>query len=213
MHTRTRRGGFTLVEVLVSVGIIAILSTIGLAAISSALRTAKATKCLGNLHALGTGSLTYAADNDGALPQSSHQGPKRAWTVVLKPYVSVAVFKSPLDDTNRSCSYAMNDFLTEYPYGASNLDFSRLINVPNPSETFFMSVLNFDQQNTDHFHFADSDSGYGPTAFSSEVAVELVNGAGNYLFVDAHVERLAWTQVRQQLTQPGSRFVRPDGQN
>ena len=34
----------------------------------------------------------------------------------------------------------------------------------------------------------------------------------NYLFADSHVETLRWVRVKENLVQPGSRFVRPDGQ-
>ncbi|MEO8206153.1 MAG: hypothetical protein ABI615_08225 [Chthoniobacterales bacterium] len=101
--------------------------------------------------------------------------------------------------------------MTESPYGAKDLNYSRIQSQPSPSQTLFMGVLNATQQNTDHFHFADPDGGYSSSAFQSEVWVDLVEKSGNYLFIDGHAERLSWTDVQSRLSQSGSRFIRPDG--
>ena len=37
------------------------------------------------------------------------------------------------------------------------------------------------------------------------------NGGNNYLFVDGHVERIAWRALQSKLTYQGSRFVNPAG--
>jgi prepilin-type N-terminal cleavage/methylation domain-containing protein/prepilin-type processing-associated H-X9-DG protein len=65
---RSRRRGFTLVELLVVIGIIALLISILLPSLSRAREQGKAIKCLSNMRQLGTAFVQYFNNNKGSFP-------------------------------------------------------------------------------------------------------------------------------------------------
>src|SRR5690606_8628593 len=69
--------GFTLIESLVVIAIIALLVALLLPALSRARELAVRTACLNNHHQVGTTMAAYAADNEGWFPLNPIGGPER----------------------------------------------------------------------------------------------------------------------------------------
>lgn len=75
-HSSRHRRGFTLVELLVVIGIIAVLIAILLPALSRAREQAKEVQCLSNMRQIGLAVLGYTYENKGWFPRAAANGPQ-----------------------------------------------------------------------------------------------------------------------------------------
>ena len=101
-HRGARRwAGFTLVELLVVIGIIALLISILLPALQAARRQANQVKCLASLHDIGNAFHMYAIDNKQYFPAArDHVGPStrwHRWPELIGKYMTRAQMNNYLD--------------------------------------------------------------------------------------------------------------------
>ncbi len=109
---------FTLMEIMVSIAIIAILGAILFPALAQVRVRAQQSSCASNLRQLSGAALQYAMDYEGLLPLTSHSGSAHSWGVTLRPYGAVQALRvcpsDPLSGVRRAqggTSYAWNENL------------------------------------------------------------------------------------------------------
>lgn len=90
MHSYKRKTAFTLVELLVVIGIIALLISILLPSLNRARESARSVSCASNQRQIGLAFIQYSMEYKGALPPvSSAQAPWFTWTELVAPYLGV----------------------------------------------------------------------------------------------------------------------------
>jgi prepilin-type N-terminal cleavage/methylation domain-containing protein/prepilin-type processing-associated H-X9-DG protein len=139
-RTHACRTGFTLVELLAVIAIIALLAGLLVPVIASATRSARTSACLSNVRSLQQAHLSYAESNKGFLADArlphggADLGSQQSFVVTLQPFLDdqTQVMRSPLDasphwsrpmggqgvpvpgsrDRFRQTSYGINNHLT-----------------------------------------------------------------------------------------------------
>lgn len=90
----TSRRAFTLVELLVVIGVIAILIGILLPALQRARRAAQSAACLANLRSAGQAMIMFTAENKGAIPGFALSSGKPLWNTAdadTSPYTNTTI--------------------------------------------------------------------------------------------------------------------------
>jgi prepilin-type N-terminal cleavage/methylation domain-containing protein/prepilin-type processing-associated H-X9-DG protein len=183
-----RRCGFTLVELIAVISIVAILIALLLPALRSGRKKSTAVKCQEQLHQLGLAMTIYADNHDGLLPAAHSVVPWTnanpvAWTRPLLPYYGTTnLLRCPdfsLVHRQSPFSYFMGSraaFLDSRGQPAS-LQWNR---IQFPSQYILSGDANFPFLPID----ADPDNYTQDTLFGTNSPAHL--GKVNILFADAH---------------------------
>lgn len=205
------RRGFTLTELLVVTGIIAVLCAVLLPVFFTARRKGQQTTCASNLRQLAAASLMYAQDNDGVLPHAEPSGGPDDWFTQIYPLLKKdVVFRCPVcavpDGVNKEFvyGYAANSNINS----AGIMVDSPLLregDVRYPVTTVLFAEIHFilktgeevatrhttyrpDAPKADGFGLGYTlDDGYSVAGLPGALRH---NGGSNYAFVDGHVRWL-----------------------
>jgi len=198
---RCARNAFTLIELIIVIGIIALLALLSFPVYTSAVHHANCSRCVSNMHGLALAFLSYSYDNNGLLPGRVTTGNK--WPTLLLPYVDndanlyvdpgdpVAV-KIPLarivvNDPNNS-SFIFNGFNDLGAEADPNVQ----VNIANvPSSTILLG-----QQNPggDNFYLDVNDGDQLKVLNKSAYF-----GGANYAFPDGSVRWLSSAQYNDNM--------------
>lgn len=188
-----RARGFSLIELLVVIGIIAVLLGILLPTLQGARKQALSLKCKANLQQIGQALLIYANNNQGWIYPPNHGNipgrPKEDFwpCLVFKPAVwNPPILRCPADadDCALECSYSLNNYLK-----ARNVRYhSKNLGPFNPST---IVVMGEKRSERDGYYL---DPGEYDTAI--EPYRHGLQLKSNYLYLDLHVDNLAPTEVK-----------------
>jgi prepilin-type N-terminal cleavage/methylation domain-containing protein len=129
LAARPRRG-VTLLEILVVVGIIALVAAIVLPVLSKARAASQKVTCLANLRSIGMAFHLYAEHNSMHLPDPTST--RISWEASLLPYTSSSVFRCPSDSE-------------VYPALGSSYDWR---DTPDPNTSLAGQILLLPQRST-----------------------------------------------------------------
>lgn len=200
-----RRRGFTLIEVLVVVAIIALLVSILLPSLAEARRRARASVCLSNTRQLGVATQMYAGTYKGYLIDYglAHGGSvdeSTTWFNTLRrdyhdklvarcPDDGSVYWKEPYPATTqkRRVSYGVNDYVTGRIEGYEHCRRIEAIRRPATTIMFCEMTQAGEYAVSDHVHPINWVLNPLDEA-EKEIETKLHVGKCNYAFVDGHSE-------------------------
>lgn len=212
---------FTLVEMLVVVGILGLLAALLFPALSSAIMNGKRTASASNMRQIGLAMMSYAAENNMRLPETSHTAQYgKTWIFELAHYLDNVdkVRICPADPQgpdrllNNGTSYTLNSFLFVPqidPFGQLiGEPTNDLKRIPTLSKTL-MAFICADTVGTgagnDHTHSYNWTSwaavlyDIAPDRFTTKRNADRTAGTSNYLYADGHVETHTALEIKNRI--------------
>jgi prepilin-type N-terminal cleavage/methylation domain-containing protein/prepilin-type processing-associated H-X9-DG protein len=221
METR-KASGFTLVELLVVIGIIAILIAILLPALSRARAQAQLVQCQSNLRQMITAALMFQQDHQGYLPTASSDGtakfndtqPATRWDYRYNP--SGTAGYPPYQ-------YVLKDWASQLiPYlGKGGAD-STFINAPQQQSKVFQCPSDIWQADTiapgyrmfnNIAGLASNPNGYVPVSYGINADITILCDARNGQFGEPNGPYTVWIYggPTEQVTVPNANGGKPAG--
>lgn len=213
--------GFTLIEVLVVIGIVAVMAAVAIPAGISIKESSLQSNCAGNLRNLGVAFHLYAQENGGVFPETSHTAlGDRPWISALESQLGKNYEKSricPADPKKEDrirdggTSYVLNSYIFVPKIDPFGRPMGKLLNrpalLPEPDRTLLAFVCS-DQMGTgpgnDHTH---SERWTAWDAVRRDISPDRFHGGrsggskgkSNYLYADGHVESIPAAEFKSRI--------------
>ncbi len=215
------KDGFTLIELITTCAVIAVLSAILIPVVSAAKSSASKAKCASNMRQIGIAISLFAQNNHGQFPLSTHsvQNVEESWIYTLAPYLQDvdAVRICPADPQGEArlqqnlTSYVLNEYVVVAnmdPFGnVSGNSYTNLNRLESPSRTMVAFIASDSMSLGDH---SDHTHSRGWTSWNRVTADIQPNrfgggsgsglgGSANYLFADGHVENIEAPTLHEKI--------------
>ncbi len=220
----TANRGFTLLELLISIALIAVVLTLVMTSLSSLRGKGQATVCTSNLKQIAAAAITYSSDHNGSLPPYNRKG--KYWYLFLmhSELVGRTEGRGPLPNENPQ---HRKEVKTVYQcpandgriaqYSTPNYAYNRALgdslitSVEQPGRIIMFADAGFRQEGPEHYY-----SNANPATYPEKVCCyitdyvgasfpwerslnfDLHNQRANIAFVDGHVEALSREEVRER---------------
>lgn len=208
-HQHGCRSGFTLVELLITIVIIAALAALSMSVLRRSIQKANTLQCASKMKNLGTAIVLFSQDHQGQFPRSFHSAGacgEPGWAISIAPYLGASQsdidhswdtvfnsqFRSPSDKSKDIYvySYALNVHFELDPdgddYQGAPKTWRRFEQVPAPEITILLAQPK-PVRYGDHLMCHEWTS---VQAAKNSLNYKIHDGKANYLFVDCHVETL-----------------------
>ncbi len=224
MTHKTSSAGFTLVELLTVIAIIAVLASLLFPVFARAKEAAKKTQCISNLRQIGNGIALYEEDSDGIFPHALDASDKfdsQIWaqfpdyqaqiptmpflTDVLQPYIkSYQLFHCPSDSGTTVLDSHFPDSFISSPSMFKTFGSSYFFRTEIAFRAFSDSSFELPAATNVMFDGAGHWHGDGRGLHSDddfETVINLLHGYRyNCLFGDFHVKSLTYDQLQMAWT-------------
>ena len=194
------RRGFTLLELLVVIAMVAVLAGLILPTLSAVRESSRIVQCAGNLRQIFSGLSLYAQDHTNHLPQRysylDATGQKIGYCELILPYLDPG--RTPANsDTAKKLFMCPSQKTKNYPvdpgYGMNHFYDNASFTAASPAaQTILLAesagLTGFGNRNADRSNTPGTTGKLDDTRH---------RGRANYAFFDGHVELLEYRQTRQ----------------